>query len=95
MGDTQSCKNKGRLDSREMGRETEPRVISALGRSGDKPKVPPVGMLGSPKLPGLNTWPAPDFWLRQGVEQDPLDELGTTKPREPGPLLAPQMAGGG
>lgn len=81
-----------------MGRGTEPRVSSALGSSGDKPKalvVPPVGMLGSPKLPRPSTWPAPDFWLLQGAEQDPLEELGTTKPREPGPLLAPQMAGGG
>lgn len=81
-----------------MGRGTEPRLSSALGSSGDKLKalvVPPVGMLGSPKLPGPSTRPAPDFWLLQGAEQDPLEELGTTKPREPGPLLAPQMAGGG
>lgn len=50
---------------------------------------------GQAKDPGGLPQAARDFWLLQGAEQDPLDELGTTKPREPGPLLAPQMAGEG
>lgn len=62
-----------------------------MGSSGHKTKT----LVGSSRLPGLSTLPALDVWLLQAPEQDPLDELGTTKPREPGPLLAPQMAGGG
>lgn len=57
-----------------MGRGTEPRASTALGTS-QRPS-------NSPKLPGLSTLPAPGFWLLQGPEQDPLDGLGTTKPRE-------------
>lgn len=55
--------------------------------------VLPVVMLGSPKLPGQSTLPAPAFWLLQGPQQDPPDELGTTKPREPGPCRWPGRGG--
>lgn len=85
--------NQGGTGQREMG--TEPGVSSALGSRGDKAKalvVLPVGMLGSPRDTWAEHIACPAFWLLQGPQQDPLAELGTTKPQEARPL---QMAGEG
>lgn len=65
-----------------------------LGRGGGSSSTAPCSQRSS-ELPRLSTLPALDFWLLLGLEQDPLDELGTTKPQEPGPPLAPQMGPGG
>lgn len=65
-----------------------------LGRGGGGGSTAPCSQRSS-ELPRLSTLPALDFWLLLGLEQDPLDELGTTKPQEPGPPLAPQMGPGG
>lgn len=69
-----------------MGRGTEPRVSSALGSRGDRPRtlvVLPAGMLGSPTPPALSTLPARTSGSCRVQSRTPWTSWGQQSPGSP------------